>query len=88
MNQIENKILDIIKEVVPDLTLDNMTEELTFEEVGINSINFIAIVISLEEHFDIEITDELLIMENMNTIKKIENILKTYGIEEVSVLDE
>lgn len=88
MNQIEKKIADIIRGALPKINMDNITGDTEFEELGIESIDFIAIVIALEENFDIEITDELLIMQNMNTVKKIENILKLCGITEVKEFNE
>ena len=40
-----------------------------------DSIKFINIIITLEEEFDIEISDEYLLLTEMNTISKIAEVI-------------
>lgn len=46
-----------------------------FSQLGMDSIQFINFVVSLEELFDCEIPDSKLILEEMNTIDKVYSVL-------------
>ena len=46
-----------------------------FSQLGMDSIQFINFVVSLEELFDCEIPDSKLILEEMNTIDKVYSFL-------------
>lgn len=46
-----------------------------FSQLGMDSIQFINFVVSLEELFDCEIPDSKLILEEMNTIDKVYGVL-------------
>lgn len=45
--------------------------EMEFSNIGIDSITFIRMIVSLEETFEIEIPDEKLSISEINTIVKI-----------------
>ena len=47
--------------------------------LGMDSIIFISVVIALEEEFDIEIPDEKLSLNEMNTIAKIMDVISSIG---------
>lgn len=54
----------------------NLNEiETNFDEIGMSSIAFVAIIVSLEEKFMIEIPDEYLSMSELNSVKKIAEVL-------------
>ena len=46
-------------------------------ELGMDSIAFIQIVVALEEEFDCEIPDELLLITEMDTVQKIVDVLRS-----------
>jgi acyl carrier protein len=46
-------------------------------EMYIQSVQLVSLVVALEEEFDIEILDQYMIFDNLNTFKKIENMLET-----------
>lgn len=52
------------------LTKNKITEESLFSEIGIDSLDLVEHVSDLEQHFDIEISDEELL-----NIKKVNNII-------------
>ena len=46
-----------------------------FSQLGMDSIQYINFIVSLEELFDCEIPDSKLILEEMNTIDKVYSVL-------------
>ncbi|MGF3076599.1 acyl carrier protein [Facklamia sp. P12955] len=50
-----------------DLTEDQVTENLTFEDLGADSLDMVEFVMGIEEEFDIEFEDEKI--ENLSDIK-------------------
>lgn len=44
-------------------------------QLGMDSLKFISIVVTLEENFDIEVPDEYLLMTEMNTVRKMVKIV-------------
>ena len=51
--------------------------ELDLSQLGLDSITFIRIVVSLEETFEIEVPDEYLMVAAMNTITKMVDVVTT-----------
>lgn len=70
-----DEIIKILNDKMPEskLTSKELNEDLT--SVGMDSITFISIIVSLEEEFDCEIPDEKLLLSEMNTIQKIIDVL-------------
>ena len=58
--------------------LSNQLEE-DLSLLGMDSIIFISVVIALEEEFDIEIPDEKLSLNEMNTRAKIMDVISSIG---------
>lgn len=62
-------------------SLDNIevsTEQLdeSLPDLGMDSISFIQIVVGLEETFDCEIPDSKLLISEMDTVRKMLNVLQ------------
>jgi acyl carrier protein len=74
-----NYLIEIIKEVIsqtiPEIELSNENLEDNLQQLGMNSFEFIRIVVLLEEKFGVEIPDEYLLISQMNTIKQIYYVL-------------
>lgn len=75
IEQILEKINDIIQQYgvrksqfIP-ITIEQVENDLS--ELGLDSVSFIRLIVSLEEEYSIEFEDENLILSNMNTVKKI-----------------
>ena len=66
--EIVNSIQDI--KVTPDQCDDDLLE------LGLDSIKFIQIIVSLEEAFECEIPDEKLLLTEMNSVNKMLEVLK------------
>lgn len=69
MKDIEEKLLEILKNnsKVENLEARDLNE-ITFNEIGVNSLNFIKIIVELEEAFDIEFDDEQINYGLLNNI--------------------
>lgn len=78
-----NKILEIVNSYNEGKkwTIEQIDEDIT--ELGIDSIMFVQIVVSLEEYYEIEFPDEKISNEEMNTIRKIYDVLKWVILEKV-----
>lgn len=75
MNELCKKIIDIVNANLegPGLTPESSEQDLT--SFGLDSIIFINIIVALEEAFNIEIPDEKLLITEMNTISKMEDVI-------------
>lgn len=68
------KVLQIINIVLDSpLTQEHIDSDLS--ALDIDSITFIRLIIALEEAFEVEIPDEYLLMTQLNTVRKIQQVL-------------
>lgn len=71
----KEKILKIVNSVQNmEVTLDQCNDDLL--ELGLDSIKFIQIIMSLEETFECEIPDDKLLLTDMNSVNKILKVLQ------------
>jgi len=54
---VEDKVKSIIAEQL-ELDIDSITLETTFEEIDADSLDIVELVMTLEEEFELEISDE------------------------------
>lgn len=73
---IEN-VLEILNSNIENakITLEQLDSDLS--ELGLDSITFIQVIVSLEEEFECEIPDSKLLISEMNTVNKIIGVLKS-----------
>lgn len=65
----KEEILEIVNSVQGmEVTVDQCDDDLL--ELGLDSIKFIQIIVSLEETFECEIPDEKLLLTEMNSVNK------------------
>ena len=81
------KILEIVNSVQDmEATVDQCDDDLL--ELGLDSIKFIQIIVSLEEAFECEIPDEKLLLTEMNSVNKMLEVLQlAVGESDKSVLE-
>ncbi|MGM1049383.1 MAG: phosphopantetheine-binding protein [Bacillota bacterium] len=73
VNIIEVTIEECLREVLrPGVTF---SQDIDLVPLGLDSINFIRLVILLEEKFEIELPDELIVLDQFSTVSKIATIL-------------
>lgn len=76
MNDLLNKIGEILKKYIGNENDAILEQNVELSEFGMDSISFIHIVVELEELFDIEIPDEKLLMSEMGTLEKIVRVVQ------------
>ena len=71
----KEEILEIVNSVQDmEVTVDQCDDNLL--ELGLDSIKFIQIIVSLEETFECEIPDEKLLLTEMNSVNKMLEVLQ------------
>ena len=71
----KEEILEIVTSVQDmEVTVDQCDDDLL--EMGLDSIKFIQIIVSLEEAFECEIPDEKLLLTEMNSVNKMFEVLQ------------
>ena len=68
------KVLRIIN-IILDSPLIQEHIDSDLSTLGIDSITFIRLIVALEEAFEVEIPDEYLLMTQLNTVRKIQQVL-------------
>lgn len=71
-----NNIIQIINEKVKDINFNLEDIDVPFEQIGVSSIQFIQIIVTLEEFYKIEFPDECLTYGQLNTLMKIAKLLE------------
>ncbi len=72
LNDTELRVKGILKKVLGnDELIDKLDAEQNLSDLGITSVNFIKIIVLVEDEFDIEFDDEDLKFENFNTIANV-----------------
>lgn len=73
MENISKVIIQKIYKIVDEeLTIDNLEMDL---HKCMDSIGFVRLIVDLEQEYNIEIPDRYLVLEEINTVKKIEAIV-------------
>lgn len=57
-------------------SINNMSEDQTLNSMGMDSLNSIDVVLSLEDEFGISFTEDELLLQNLNTINKLKQIIE------------
>lgn len=77
MKQVSIKqVLEIINGIDNIVVTEEQLDD-NLSDLGVDSINFIRIIVALEEEFECEVPDSKLMISEMDTIKKIVVVLKT-----------
>lgn len=71
---LEEQVVHILNTTINNVNFTESTD-IDLLELGVDSIMFIRIIIGLEDHFNIEIPDEYLLLTELNTVSKIVNLI-------------
>ncbi|WP_159882673.1 acyl carrier protein [Paenibacillus puerhi] len=71
--QVKRIVADTLK--LGDERQESLSDEHSLTAEGMDSINCVDIVLSLEEQFDVVFGDEELLLDNLNTIGKLSSII-------------
>lgn len=77
MGSIEEKVVEILKDNcnVKDIEVEKLSE-ISFNDLGINSLNFIKIIVELEDAFDIEFDDEQINYGLLNNLRDLIDLIQ------------
>ena len=67
-------IIEIIKKFV-DIDINELDYDTDFLDFGMDSITFIKLIVKLEEEFKCEIPDSKLIITEMNSVRKVYDVI-------------
>lgn len=74
--EILNCIVNVLK--IDKKEIAGLQDDEYLEKIGLDSVQFISLIVQLEEIYGIEFEDEDLIFARINTIKKIQTIMQKY----------
>lgn len=75
---IKKEVIELISELFKDKGFDIDIFEYVdlIDDLGMDSITFISIVVETEAHFDIEVPDDVLLLENFRCVDDIVSIVE------------
>ena len=75
---IKQEVIELIEDLFKDKGFDSDIIEYVdlIDDCGMDSITFISIVVEIEAHFDIEVPDDLLTLENFKCVDDIVTIVE------------
>jgi phosphopantetheine attachment domain protein len=79
MNISIEKLIEVLSSVISDINFDEISYDEDLSVMGMDSMEFVTIVVALEEEFDCEIPDEKLLISELNTVNKIYEVIKELG---------
>lgn len=74
---LQDKVLKIIRENLDEKLASNITCDTDFSSIGVDSITFIKIIVSLETEFDFEFDDEMLLFTAFPYVKTMVEYVET-----------
>lgn len=78
MNSNEERIKKLLKEVLQcSDNLNDLDPKENLANIGVNSITFIKLIVSIEIEFGIEVEDDNLAFDKMDTLQSIVNYIET-----------
>lgn len=71
----KHKITEVVNANIDNGAVTSEQYDNDLSELGMDSIRFIQMIVSLEEEFECEVPDSKLILTEMNTVNKIYEVL-------------
>ena len=89
MNQVEKKVLEILQKNTNNEKLNEESfTSLTFNDLHVNSLNFIKIIVELEDAFNIEFDDEQINYDMLDNLSNLVDLIYSYIGSETEVAKE
>ena len=84
---IKQEVIELVSELFKDKGFDiDIIEYVDFiDDLGMDSITFISLVVEIESHFDIEVPEELLLMDNFKNLNLVTKIIADLLAEKANV---
>ena len=75
---IKNTLQEILE--LDDNTINKMGNDDDLVNIGLDSLKAIELVVYVEDNYGITISDDDLLIDNISTINKIANMIKSYNV--------
>lgn len=76
------KVAAIIASIIEKININTLDPDDDLQQMGMDSISFIRVIVTIEEEFEVEFPDDYLIIDNMNTLNKIIDIVMMLQCED------
>jgi acyl carrier protein len=75
--EIEQKILEIIEEEMPELDADKVDLEASFtDEYGVDSVSLIKVIVDAEQKFNVKFDDKELALNKYNNFEDVVEVIE------------
>ena len=75
--EIEEKILEIIEEEMPELEVDKVDMEASFtDEYGVDSVSLIKVIVDAEQKFNVKFDDKELALNKYNNFEDVVDVIE------------
>lgn len=71
-------VINLVEKICSNIKFENDMLDNNLEDYGIDSLNFIKLLVVLEEEFDIDLPIDVISLEKFNTVNKIYFMLKEF----------
>lgn len=73
-----DKICEKVAEIAENETGVSLTEKESLKESGVDSLTLVAIIVALEENYQITFSEDDLQPENLQTLEDLANLVRKY----------
>ncbi|MBE9166066.1 acyl carrier protein [Pleurocapsales cyanobacterium LEGE 06147] len=77
IEEIKQKTKDVVLNLLPDISSEELTEDTDIFGLGLDSINAMTLVFNLQDAFDIQFESNEISFENFRTVADIVELIKT-----------
>lgn len=86
---IKEEVIGLMSKLLKDkgLDFDNIEYINFIDDLGMDSILFISVVVEIEAYFDIEVSDDMLLIENFKCLDDIVSIVENELLDKSQVLE-
>jgi acyl carrier protein len=77
IEEIKQKTEDVVLNLLPDISSEELTEDTDIFGLGLDSINAMTLVFNLQDAFDIQFESDEISFENFRTVADIVELIKT-----------
>jgi acyl carrier protein len=77
LKEIKQKTEDVVLNLLPDISSEELTEDTDIFGLGLDSINAMTLVFNLQDAFDIQFESEEISFENFRTVGDIVELIKS-----------
>ncbi len=81
---IKEQVKALVLEILPDVSLEDLSEDSDIFSMGLDSINAMTLVNNLQSSFDIQLDTSEITFENFQNIGAIAEFVKTKKADEVT----